>query len=414
MSFVLLGILNSQAAAGAGPSGTFFFSNYETSLNDIDVSSKSNGDLVFAGHEGNVGSNKEDTFIFTYDTDGTLGSQEITTSSDTDELGEKGLAVDSSDNIIVGGLTVNIGSGFVDWFISKRGVWDRTLGGGGDERLASLNVDASDNVYCGGFSDAAGDNDAVIAKFDSSGSIQWQRRIAPSGTTSDDARVLAFDSSGNVYVGCRVQGELHISKWNSSGSVQWQRQFNFAFGLVGMQTDGTNVYVSSEEYVLALQQSNGTTVWQKSISGGTTHDLNSIDVFDGNVYVAGTVDNTGVVLKLNSSGGIVWQRDIDPASQTLEFENVKISSSGDVLIAGLLDSEAFGAKLPNDGSLTGSYSIDGDTLAYAASSFTLSNSSLTNSSVSHSTTSTSLSVTSSALTFSTAANTSETTVIGTI
>ena len=66
------------------------------------------------------------------------------------------------------------------------------------------------------------------AKFNSSGTIQWQRTLDGS-TQHDRGTGIAVDSSGNVYIagfGAWTSGksyEILIAKYNSSGTLQYQR-----------------------------------------------------------------------------------------------------------------------------------------------------------------------------------------------
>ena len=113
-------------------------------------------------------------------------------------------------------------------------------------------VDASSNVYaCGDVATTPKQN--FIVKYDSAGTLQWQRFLninspSPTGGSSK----LTTDSSGNVYVGMGSSAaycQTTICKFNSSGVLQWQRQFATASGsgefyLLGLQVVGAYMYVS--------------------------------------------------------------------------------------------------------------------------------------------------------------------------
>ena len=87
-------------------------------------------------------------------------------------------------------------------------------------------IDSSDNVYSSGYSDVSGFRNAYVVKHDSSGALQWQRRLQGSGGGDLFGNLCAVDTSGNVYVLCydvNAPGYLIIAKWDSSGTIQWQR-----------------------------------------------------------------------------------------------------------------------------------------------------------------------------------------------
>ena len=88
------------------------------------------------------------------------------------------VAIDSSDNIIVCGYTGSDGAGLSDFLIAKynsSGVlqWDRTLGGSGSDLGNAVAIDSSDNIIvCGRTnSDGAGGIDVLIAKLPPDGSL---------------------------------------------------------------------------------------------------------------------------------------------------------------------------------------------------------------------------------------------------
>ena len=108
-------------------------------------------------------------------------------------------------------------------------VWGRQLYRSGtnpgttDGLSNGLAIDSSDNVYVTGVYDSAstGQN-AILAKYNSSGAIQWQRKMQ-----SGNGGAITIDSSANLYVGL-INGSpqtFTILKYNSSGTLQWQRKF---------------------------------------------------------------------------------------------------------------------------------------------------------------------------------------------
>ena len=166
--------------------------------------------------------------------------------------------------------------------------------------------DSSGNVYIAGYTNSAGagGNELLIAKYNSSGTIQWQRTLG-TGTAyrhDDSGRMIAVDSSGNVYVNGTTNftggyDSMMIAKYNSSGTLQWQK----TFGDSNTQERGHGITVDSS----------------------------------GNVFVCGETTkgvNGALVAKLNSSGTLQWQRTLDASL----FYEVVVDSSDNVYVGGYL------------------------------------------------------------------------------
>jgi hypothetical protein len=96
-------------------------------------------------------------------------------------------------------------------------------------------VDSSDNIYVTGYTYAldgnssSGGYDLFVVKYNSSGTKQWTKQLGSS--SSDYAKGVAVDSSGNVYAAGYTEGELDgntnagqkdvfLVKYNSSGVKQ--------------------------------------------------------------------------------------------------------------------------------------------------------------------------------------------------
>jgi hypothetical protein len=83
---------------------------------------------------------------------------------------------------------------------SAAGDWIRTLdGGNGHDYGQAITTDSSDNIYVTGNWDNGSYNDILIAKYNSSGAIQWQRTLA-GGNGYDYGQAITTDSSDNIYV----------------------------------------------------------------------------------------------------------------------------------------------------------------------------------------------------------------------
>jgi hypothetical protein len=95
-------------------------------------------------------------------------------------------------------------------------------------------------VYVAGIDQStggAGSYDVLVAKFDTAGSLTWQRRIG--AATNDLVSGLTIDSSENIY----VAAEGNLVKYNSSGTFQWHRTFTGAI-ISGLALSGTDLIIA--------------------------------------------------------------------------------------------------------------------------------------------------------------------------
>ena len=212
----------------------------------------------------------------------------------------------------------------------------------------------------------------VIAKYDSSGNLLWQKKVRNpysyyffDGVTNtgpySDVYYLAsgVDSADNIIIACGIapnssntsqpiRGQL--AKLDSSGTVIWKTKYNppdtmgggpIAFNIT---TDTSNhIYVNygntsaSTLYgglLVKHNASNGSILWQRNYytsysSDGPNYVRGKKVLFaNGFVYLAGTSEfygsstsfpssypkSFGWIIKFNTSGTVQWQRRIKPSS----------------------------------------------------------------------------------------------------
>lgn len=370
-------------------------------------SSSTEGNDVAIDSDGNVytsGASNGDILVFKHDKDGTEQWQRLINTNSSEKVG---IGLDSSNNVyVVGDTDESPTQGSLDFHITKFNSsgteqWQKGLGGSGIEQFfGHSTTDSSGNTYGVGYTTSSGQGSfgQYFAKWNSSGTVQWQRTLSMSGQHT--GRDVALDSSGNVYIcgesdlGTLNNVNLTLAKYNSSGTFQWVRSLRGnSFGEVGdaVAVDSNDdIYVcgrtssfgsGSNDLLLVKYNSSGTVQWRRTLGGSGSDEGRGVAVDSSdNVYVCGTTRSTSngsryiMIAKINSSGNLQWQNTFGGSQQDYG-EHIQVDSSDNIYVVGRTQSLAAGqsqmfvAKLPNDGSLTGTYG----SLTYASSALNYSN-----------------------------------------
>ncbi|MFX0026846.1 MAG: hypothetical protein ACFE8M_10555 [Candidatus Hermodarchaeota archaeon] len=144
------------------------------------------------------------------------------------------LAVDSSDNIYITGGTYTGGYGPNVFLLKYDSLgnfqWSQIWDGGGTPEVGyGVAIDSLDNIYVAGVIEQGlllngsyiPNSNTLLLKYDNSGSLQWNRTW--DGGKNENGRVVAVDSSDDIYVGGYNQDPPQnpvIIKYNSSGVLQ--------------------------------------------------------------------------------------------------------------------------------------------------------------------------------------------------
>jgi len=113
--------------------------------------------------------------------------------------------------------------------------WVRRYNGPGnyDDQARDLAVDGSGNVYVTGGSWGSGkaNKDYATIKYNSDGDTAWVRRYNGPGNSADEAHAIAVDSFGNSYVcgtsiGIGTSEDYAVIKYHPDGDTAWVRRYN--------------------------------------------------------------------------------------------------------------------------------------------------------------------------------------------
>jgi hypothetical protein len=221
-------------------------------------------------------------------------------------------------------------------------VWDKTIGGFGNDYATSM-VNASDGGYIiAGSSDSdisglktqnsKGAEDYWIVKIDTQGNILWQKTIG--GSSGEHLTSIINSNSGGYFIcgysNSNISGDKNE---NSRGEVDY--------------------WVLKLDYL-------GNILWQKTI-GSSVSDFSNDMVKDSNdnCYVIGynlnapisgdkTENSRGLqdfwVVKINNSGTLAWDKTIGGSSGDFALAMDYISSDNSVIVGGGSSSSISGDK----------------------------------------------------------------------
>ena len=188
---------------------------------------------------------------------------------------------------------------------------------GNYDEARAIAVDASGNVYVTGYSQTLvlTNYDYATVKYNSAGVQQWQVRYNGTGNDYDRANAIALDAAGNVYVTGKSVGvgstaeDAFTIKYDNSGVSQWTARYNGAANgydeakALAVDTSG-NVYItgysyssgSNNDYLTIKYDASGTQEWITKYNGtaNNTDQAAAIAVDAiGNVFITGLSKGAG-------------------------------------------------------------------------------------------------------------------------
>lgn len=316
-----------------------------------DITSDSDGNLYIVGGvwgvlPGQTSSGYLDAFVRKLDGNGNEVWTRQFGTSQNDSAG--GVALDKQNNIYVSGgtdglLPGQVSQGSSDAFVRKydnngNEIWTRQFGTSYGEGINKLVVDNAGNLYTIGSIDI-GATDAFITKLDASGNQLWTRQFG-SPTWYDDARGVALDTSGNVYVIGKTTNLVpgfssgsYARKYDSGGNQIWTSQWSdgttgSADGIVignnnEIYIGGVTVGVSAESAYLRKIDTSGNVIWDEQFGQPSGVRVLSVALDgQGAIYTVGVLNTTRLptqvysggssdafIRKYDSNANIVWTRE---------------------------------------------------------------------------------------------------------
>ena len=276
-------------------------------------------------------------------------------------------------------------SGVLQWKIQLQQPY--VASGGGQnmemEKDSSIEVDSSGNVILTGTIDYNSSNfrGGYVVKFNSSGVMQWQRRLDIGNNTFDSnnnydggstRHSIACDRSDNIYITGSYRpydfgghDRTVLVKYDSSGTLQWSKVLRMDEGnyykkyyshTIGVDTNN-NVYILGNFEDHKYRESNSTastaiilTKWDSSGNLQYERTIDAPEWYNQRRYVYGNPYQSSYSIQIDDSGSI-----------KLDSENNLYFAMDGFAPRGLNSSWGSGGggisifKIPSDGLKTGAY-----------------------------------------------------------
>lgn len=309
------------------------------------------------GNKSEASKGNLDYWVWKMDEKGTAEWQKSYGGNDVDLLqsvritNDGGFILAGTSNSSVSGDKKEASKGQEDFWILKldangQEIWQRTIGGSGQEKLLSITQTKDGGYILGGSSssdkseadekgvvdkygkreNSRGNLDYWVVKLDSKGEIEWDKTIG--GKYVDELKSIEQTKDGGFILG----------GYSNSPESGDKSQKNFGLG----------------DYWIVKLDKEGVIEWQETIGGDKDDNLFALTQTKDGGFIAGGNSNSGTsnsktksnrngtdfwVVKLNESGSILWQETYNYGKLDV-LTSIVENPDGTFLIGGYAQSEA--------------------------------------------------------------------------
>jgi len=351
------------------------------------VSTDSSGNVIVAGYFASTSMNiyaadgttvsftlnrsaSVDAFIVKYDSSGTP-LWAIRIAGDDSDFGFA-VHTDSSQNVIVGGYYSSTSlaggftpqlsnSGFANAFVAKynssgTALWGRRLGGAGFDLTNSIRTDSSQNVIvAGSFSSnplnifAANGSTVSFTLANSGGQDIFIVKYDSSGTPLWARRISGTGGDQGTSVSTDSSGNIIVAGNHTSGSLN-------IFAANGSTVSFTLANSGSNDAFIVKYDSSGTPLWARRLGGTGADEAISVSTDSGgNIVVAGQYGSTSLNIFAANGSTVSFTLANSGTGGTTDAFIVKYDSSGTPLWAkrtgGTGADEAMSVSTDSDGNI---------------------------------------------------------------
>lgn len=191
---------------------------------------------------------------------------------------------------------------------------------------------ANDAVYVGALSIGPFDGYRLL-KYNATGTMAWEKQfsVPERRITKERYRHIAVAATPTSVSVAFTNGTFNVKAYHPNGTQRWENRWRRPGSVTDLAMAGNHTIVagcadgvSSPRYHVVAFDDGGNVAWNASGHGC----IYGIDVDGGTVLLAGERDGTGILLSMNTTGGITGTRNIAGGA----IRDVAATSSGIVLL----------------------------------------------------------------------------------
>lgn len=307
--------------------------------------------------------------------------------------GSYDVVTDAAGNVFITGCTRGSmggpNAGGVDGFVAKcsaGGVlnWVRQLGTPQTDWSYDMAADSTGHIVIAGYTtgslggENAGDYDAYVAKYDTTGALSWLRQLGSSAkelcgaitTDPADNVILAGSTFGSINGPNMGNRDAFLAKYTADSDQMWTRQMGTSEGDAGFSVTSDrigNLFVTgftagslagpnagADDAFIAKYEPGGELAWTRQLGTSGTDSGNAITTDSGgNVFITGNTtgslggpnngDADSFVAKYDTLGNLLWSRQLGTEMHETTF-GIVTDAAGNVFITGYTEGSLAGAS----------------------------------------------------------------------
>ena len=313
------------------------------------------GGFIVTGYTNSVGAGNNDAYLTKFASNGTVSWTKTVGGIGDDKVFSVQQTQDGG--YIVSGYTISFGIGNYDVLLLKfltdgTLAWAKTLGNTNDENGYSVKQTQDGGyIVTGATDEGAGAGDLFLAKITSAGALSWTKTLGGTGfdygnsvQQTQDGGFIVVGSTGSFGAG---NDDILLAKFTSTGTLSWTKTLGGGSNDLGysvQQTQDGGYIVSGytasfgaggNDALLAKFTSTGTLSWAKTLGGtGSDYGYSVQQTSDGGYIVTGALTGFGVggldvlLSKFSLTGTLSWAKILGGSGSDIGYSIQKTQDGG--------------------------------------------------------------------------------------